>query len=186
MIVILFVDLNWERSFCVDVKVIVGLKFWFEVGEIKYSVFVIEPWTFWALGTLTFFIYLKSFESYPEFLRKLNLFRFLGVFIVLRFNDVSFLVFDFNRKLRVSEIEFELIKSPLVLCLSVFSVENANLHNYYGLILSLKLVFSVLVKKSIDELFNPFGINFWIGTDKSCFPSYFSVFALQGVFPVSI
>lgn len=45
---------------------------------------------------------------------------------------------------------------------------------------------NVFVKKSIEEFDRFLGNNLLIGTDRSCLPSYFSVFALHGVLPVSI
>jgi hypothetical protein len=68
-------------------------------------------------------------------------------------------------------------------CLSAVKV---NLMSSSGLILSLMSIVSVLSKKIYEDLLIDGGSNFLIGIDTSCFANYFSVFALQGVFPVSI
>jgi hypothetical protein len=45
---------------------------------------------------------------------------------------------------------------------------------------------NVLVKNSIEEFDKFFGNSLLIGTDRSCLPNYFYVFALHGVLPVNI
>jgi|JI6StandDraft_1071083.scaffolds.fasta_scaffold357261_2 hypothetical protein len=51
---------------------------------------------------------------------------------------------------------------------------------------SLMSTVKVLIKKFSEEGLREGGINFLMGMAVSCLANYFSVFALQGVFPVSI
>lgn len=67
-----------------------------------------------------------------------------------------------------------------------FSELKVNRISSYGPILSLISTVKVLIKKFYEEGLIDGGSNFLIGIERSCLPSYFSVFALQGVFPVSI
>ena len=88
----LLVDRKLESYFLVPVKVIVGLKFWFDLGEIKNSDFV--GW-FECFGKLVFFIYFNSFISLQVFFKKFERLKFFGVFIVFLVNEVSVLSPDF-------------------------------------------------------------------------------------------
>jgi hypothetical protein len=88
----LFVDLKFDNYFCVAVKDIAGLKFWFDLGEIKYYVFVVVLIGF---GKLVFFIYFNYFISFDVFFKKLQRLKFLGVFIAFLVNEVYFYP-DFN------------------------------------------------------------------------------------------
>jgi hypothetical protein len=53
---------------------------------------------------------------------------FFGVFTVFLFSEVSFRLLFGLSKFLFYEIEFELVRSHFVLCLSVFSGENLKLY----------------------------------------------------------
>jgi hypothetical protein len=84
----LLVERKFESYFWVPVKVMAGLKFWFDFGEIKNSDFV--GW-FDGLGKLVFLIYFSSFISLQVFFKKFERLKFFGVFMVFLVNDVSVL-----------------------------------------------------------------------------------------------
>lgn len=60
-----------------------------------------------------------------------------------------------------------------------------NPYNSYGLILLSQFTHSVFSRNSTDVSDRFCGSNFVIGTDRSCLPNSFSVFAFHGVLPVS-
>lgn len=74
-----------------------------------------------------FLIYFSYFISLQVFFRKFERLKFLGVLTVFLVNEVSFLSPNLKAYPFMSSIEFELTRSPLVLCLSVFSWQKENL-----------------------------------------------------------
>lgn len=74
-----------------------------------------------------FLIYFSYFISLQVFFRKFERLKFLGVLTVFLVNEVSFLSPNLKEYPFMSSIEFELTRSPLVLCLSVFSWQKENL-----------------------------------------------------------
>lgn len=123
IIVMLLVERKFVNYFWVPVNVIAGLKFWFDLGEMKNSDLV--GWLE-GLGKLVFLIYFNSFISLQVFFKKFERLKFFGVLTVFLVNEVSVLSPDFNVYALKSSIEFELVRSPLVLCLSVLSGEKEN------------------------------------------------------------
>jgi hypothetical protein len=147
MIVMLLGERKLDSYFCVDVKVIAGLKFWLDFGEIKYSDF---DGGFVGFDKLVFFIYFSYFIYLHVFFRKLHRLKIFGVFTVFLVKEVSFFSPVLIIQFLLASIEFELTRSLLVLFLSVFYVKKENLLNYSGLIRWFTFVFKVRFKKSAE------------------------------------
>ena len=84
-----------------------------------------------------------------------------------------------------SKTEFS-VEYKRCLLIADFSAVKLYLRSYSGLILSFMSVANVRIRNISEELLIDGGSNFFIGTEISSLASYFSVLALQGVFPVNI
>ena len=126
-----------------------------------------------------------KFDGFSSLLlcKKVILLMFVGVFTVFFVIEVSCLLILLFLP---SNCPISDVKYKFLWMFEPFYTFKVNLISYYGPILSLISIVKVLIKKFYEEGLIDGGNNFLIGMERSCLPSYFSVFALHGVFPVSI
>ena len=137
-----------------------------------------------VLGRLKLWFFGSSLDC-----MKVSLFRLLGVLIEFFVKDVSCLsrfLASLRRMLLFLPSKMEFYVEYRCLLMLDLSPTNRYLCSYSGFIRALMSTVRALSRKVSEDWLMDGGSRFFIGIDMSCLARSFSVFALHGVFPVSI